>query len=147
MRELAADGGQRIQRLELRNDLEELTRLAEWLHAAAKPMQLPDEVLSDVDHCAAEAVHNIIAYAYSDAAVHLIRVRMTGEPDRVILEVEDDGVAFNPLEYPPPLPVSRLEHAPLGGRGIRIMRALMTECSYRRERGKNVLTMVRAWKA
>src|SRR5258706_11090524 len=88
--------------LEIRNELDELTRLAEWVHAAAGRMQLPYDVLSDVDHCAAEAVHNIIAYAYTDAAVHLIRVTLVRELDRVSLEIEDDGVPFNPLEYPQP---------------------------------------------
>jgi anti-sigma regulatory factor (Ser/Thr protein kinase) len=133
--------------LELCNDLSELTRLSEWLRATGGQMKLPDEVLSDVDHCAAEAVHNIIAYAYPDTDAHVIQVRLSREPDRLNLEIEDDGTPFNPLEYPAPLPVSRIEHAPLGGRGIRIVRGLMTECSYRRENGKNILTMVRAWAA
>lgn len=119
--------------------------MSEWIQVAARKMELPDEVLSDIDHCAAEAVHNIIAYAYTDSDSHLIQVRLSREADRVNLEIEDDGMPFNPLAYPPPPPVSRLEQAPLGGRGIRIMRALMTECSYRREEGKNVLVMVRAW--
>src|SRR5262249_44694015 len=105
MRELAG-----TQSLEIRNDFTELTRLGEWLHAAAIPMRLPDEVVSDLDLCAAEAVHNIIAYAYNDSAAHLIKVRLTRGPDRVSLEIEDDGTPFNPLEYPPPPPVSRLEY-------------------------------------
>lgn len=118
--------------------------MSEWIHVAARSMELPDEVLSDIDHSAAEAVHNIIAYAYSDSDSHLIQVRLTREADHVNLEIEDDGTPFNPLEYSAPTPVSRLEKAPLGGRGIRIMRGLMSECSYRRQDGRNVLTMTRA---
>ena len=133
--------------LELCNDLAELTRLSEWLHATGGQVELPDDILSDVDHCAAEAVHNIIAYAYQDTDTHLIRVSLIRERDRVNLEIEDDGTPFNPLDYSAPPAVSRIEHAPLGGRGIRIVRGLMTECSYRRENGKNILTMVRAWTA
>ena len=121
--------------------------MSKWIDVAGRQMELPDEVLSDIDHCAAEAVHNIIAYAYRDSGSHLIQVRLTREAERVNLEIEDDGMAFNPLEYPAPPPVCRIEQAPLGGRGIRIMRGLMTECSYRREDGKNVLVMVRAWKS
>ena len=147
MSEPAGDFLESVPSLELRNDLAELTRLAEWLHAAARQLQLPHEVLSDLDHCAAEAVHNVIAYAYNDAAEHLIRVRLDREPGGVSLEIEDDGAPFNPLEYPSPPPVLRLEQASLGGHGIRIMIGLMTECRYRRQGGKNVLTMVRAWKS
>src|SRR5262245_56849079 len=145
MQELVGDAGQLSQGLDLRNDLTELSRLAEWLHSAARRVQLPDEVLSDIDHSAAERVHNIIAYAYQDSAEHVIRVRLTREQSRVILQIEDDGVPFNPLDYASPPPVTRIEQAPLGGRGIRTMRALMTECSYRYQDGKNILTMVRAW--
>ena len=131
--------------MELCNDLSELTRLSEWLRATGGQLKLPDDILFDIDHCAAEAVHNIIAYAYQDTDAHVIRVSLIREPDRVDLEIEDDGMPFNPLAYSAPTPVSRMEHAPLGGRGIRILRGLMTECSYRRENGKNILTMVRAW--
>lgn len=147
MSALAGDTNRSCESLEIRNDLAELTRLAKWLHAAGSRLQLPDDVLFDVDHCAAEAVHNIIAYAYADPAAHLIRVRLTRNANRVELEIEDDGIPFNPLEYPQAPPVSRLEQVSLGGRGIRIMLGLMTGHSYRREDGRNLLTLVRAWKA
>ena len=146
MSEPAGDTGRRTETLELRNDLAELSRLAEWLHAEAGHMQLPLEVLSDIDHCAAEAVHNVIAYAYGDMGEHLIQIRLERKSDRVSLEIEDDGAPFNPLEYPSPPRVLRLEQASLGGHGIRIMIGLMTECRYRRQDGRNVLTMVRVWK-
>ena len=134
-------------RLELCNDLSELTRLSEWLHATGGQMKLPDDVLSDVDHCAAEAVHNIIAYAYQDTDAHVIRVHLTREPDRVDLEIEDDGTPSIPSTIPRRLPVSRIGACSARRPGIRIVRGLMTECSYRRENGKNILTMIRAWAA
>ncbi len=130
--------------LELRNELSELERMSVWIHVTGKLMELPDAILSDLDLCAAEAVHNVIAYAYEDSSPHRIHVRLSREATRVNLEVEDDGTAFNPLEYPPAPSVSRLEQAPLGGRGIHLIRGLMTECEYRRHDGKNILTMARA---
>jgi anti-sigma regulatory factor (Ser/Thr protein kinase) len=131
--------------LELRNDLSELERMSVWIHVIGKLMELPDAILSDLDLCAAEAVHNVIAYAYEDSSLHRIQVRLSRGPTQVSLEVEDDGTPFNPLEYPPAPSVSRLEQAPLGGRGIHLIRGLMTECGYRRHDGRNILTLARAF--
>ena len=117
--------------------------MSAWIHLMGKGMELPETVLSDLDLCATEAVQNIISYAYDDSACHRIHVRLSRAQSQVHLEVEDDGVPFNPLEFPPAPIASSLERAPLGGRGIQLIRGLMTECRYRRHNGKNILTMGR----
>lgn len=131
--------------LELRNELSELERMSVWIHLSCKRMAVPDQVLADLDLCAAEAVQNIIAYAYEDTAGHRIHLRLTRKEAEVGLEIEDDGAPFDPLDYPAPPSVTRLEHAALGGRGIFLVRKLMTECRYRRQDGKNILTLARTW--
>src|SRR5688572_31485050 len=97
--------------LELRNDLSELERMSVWIHVIGKLMELPDAILSDLDLCAAEAVHNVIAYAYEDSSLHRIQVRLSRGPTQVSLEVEDDGTPFNPLEYRPGRPVPSPDQA------------------------------------
>ena len=126
--------------LELRNDLSELQRMSVWIHRTGRLMGVPDAVLSDLDLCAAEAVTNIIDYS----GCHWIRVRLIPGQGQVDLEVEDDGKSFNPLVYAPAPAAASLEQAHLGGRGILLVRGLMTECSYRRRDGKNIFTMSRA---
>jgi serine/threonine-protein kinase RsbW len=128
--------------LELRNDLSELRRMSAWIHQTGKRMGLSDALGADLDLCANEAVTNIISYAYEDSARHQISVRIRQVPGRVDLEVEDDGKPFNPLEFPPAPLGSSLEKAPLGGRGIHLIRGLTAECKYERRDGKNILTMV-----
>lgn len=116
--------------------------MSEWIHRTGKLMKLPEALALELDLCASEAVTNIIAYAYEGSASHCIRLRLKQARSRVDIEIEDDGKPFNPLEFPPAPPVSSLEHAPLGGRGIHLIRSLMTECKYHRRDGKNILTMV-----
>jgi anti-sigma regulatory factor (Ser/Thr protein kinase) len=128
--------------LELHNDLSELKRMSEWIRRTGKLMELPQALAFELDLCATEAVTNIITYAYEGSASHCIRLRLMQARSRVDIEIEDDGKPFNPLEFPPAPPLSSLEHAPLGGRGIHLIRSLMTECKYHRRDGKNILTMV-----
>jgi serine/threonine-protein kinase RsbW len=141
------EGGRYSQTLEVGNDRAELTRVSGWLHAAARIMKLPATVLSELDVCAEEAVHNVIAHAYEDSLPHRIQLRLDRTSGQVRLEIEDDGRPFNPLEHPPLKPATTLDEAPLGGYGIHLMRSLMTECSYRRENGKNILTLARSCEA
>jgi serine/threonine-protein kinase RsbW len=128
--------------LELHNDLSELRRMSAWIHQSGKLMGLPQALVFELDLCATEAVTNIITYAYEGSASHCIQLRLKQEQSRIDIEIEDDGKAFNPLAFPSPPPPSSLERAPLGGRGIHLIRSLMPECAYRRHGGKNILTMV-----
>jgi serine/threonine-protein kinase RsbW len=59
----------------------------------------------------------------------------------VSLDIEDDGVAFNPFDAPQHVQPASLEEANIGGLGIALMRRLMDECTYARRGGRNVLEM------
>lgn len=128
--------------LELHNDLSELKRMSAWIYRTGKLMELPQALAFELDLCATEAVTNIITYAFEGSARHGICLRLEQARSRVNIEIEDEGKPFNPLEFPPAPPVSCLEDAPLGGRGIHLIRSLMTECKYHRRDGKNILTLV-----
>jgi len=128
--------------LRIRNRLDELARASAWLARFADSLALPAETVFRLDLGLTEAVSNIIAYAYPDAAEHEILLRLQAHPEGVALEIEDDGRPFDPLRAErPPLPAS-LEEAPIGGLGIHLIRSMLDECHYRREAGKNRLTML-----
>ena len=65
----------------------------------------------------------------------------------VVAVVSDDGIAFDPLEVPPPDLESSLEDRPVGGLGVHFMLTLMDEVTYRREGDRNVLTMRKSYAA
>jgi len=128
--------------LRICNRLDELARASAWLARFADSLALPAETVFRLDLGLTEAVSNIIAYAYPDAAEHEILLRLQAHPEGVSLEIEDDGRPFDPLRAErPPLPAS-LEEAPIGGLGIHLIRSMLDECHYRREAGKNRLTML-----
>lgn len=130
----------------LRSDLAELARLACWLDAWAREHAVPDETLQQVDLCAAEAVTNVMTHGVQDGAAdpaptHEIAVRIGRDGDDVVLEIEDDGIAFDPTQAPLPPPVT-MDSDRVGGWGMRIVRSLTDEVRYRRIDGRNRLTLV-----
>lgn len=128
--------------LAIANRLDELGRASAWLDRVADSLDLSPEMRFRLDLGLTEAVTNVVAYAYRDSAEHEIRIRLRADGVGVTLEVEDDGVAFDPLQAErPPVPAS-LAEAPIGGLGIHLIRSMLDECHYRREAGRNRLTMV-----
>jgi anti-sigma regulatory factor (Ser/Thr protein kinase) len=128
--------------LEIGNRLDELGRATAWLEAFAGAAALPAETRYALDVGLNEAVTNVISYAYPDAAEHRILLRLERVGDAVWLEVEDDGAPFDPLQQAPPAPPTTLADAPIGGLGIHLIRSMFDECRYRRENGRNRLTLV-----
>ena len=61
--------------------------------------------------------------------------------DELTTEVTDPGRAFNPLDVAAPDLTAPLAERSLGGLGIHLVRSLMDSVEYRRENGKNVLTL------
>jgi anti-sigma regulatory factor (Ser/Thr protein kinase) len=123
------------------NDRSEVERLSRLVDAfgGAEGLQ-PDSIFS-VNLALDEVVTNIIRYAHDDGREHPIVVRLTLEPGVLTAEVEDDGRAFNPLEAPVPDLHASIEERPIGGLGIHLVRSVMSSVEYRREDGRNVLTM------
>jgi len=64
-------------------------------------------------------------------------------PAGVILEYADRGQAFDPTKAPVPDVAAPIEHRPLGGLGIHLMRQIMRDIEYHRVDGWNRLRMRR----
>lgn len=139
---IAGEAIERRAELAIRNRLEELGPASIWLQGFADGLGLPDEMRYRLDTGLNEAVTNVISYAYPDAEEHLIRLRLWAHDDAVSLEVEDDGLPFDPLRAEPRPAPHTLEEAPIGGLGIQLIRSMLDECHYRREAGRNHLTMI-----
>ncbi|HXW06422.1 MAG TPA: ATP-binding protein [Vicinamibacterales bacterium] len=91
-----------------------------------------------------EVVTNVIRYAHEDdGRQHPIVVRLALEGDVLTAQVEDDGRAFNPLEAPTPDTGAGIDQRPVGGLGLHLVRSVMSSVEYRREDGRNVLTLKR----
>jgi serine/threonine-protein kinase RsbW len=130
------------RRLVVANRLSELRHVSEWVRGFAHECGLAREAAHDLELVMNEALTNIVSYAYRDEAPHDIVIELTAQPDRICLAVEDDGVAFNPLELRVGKPPAGLAQSRPTGRGVLLMCSLMHELHYARRDNRNVLTMV-----
>jgi anti-sigma regulatory factor (Ser/Thr protein kinase) len=129
------------ERVILRNDSSELLHLSHAVATFCAACHLGEGMAYRASLALEEVVCNIISYAYSDAAEHLIEIAMAVRGDELVLQVSDDGRPFNPLHATPPNLDIPLQQRSVGGLGIHLVRQFMDEVAYERVAGHNVLTM------
>lgn len=127
----------------LANDLAAMADIAEIVQRFVAEHGLPAEAANALYVSVDEAVSNAIAHGYPEGRRGEIAVRLCRRPDSVVLEIEDDGLPFDPLQAPAPDLTVPLEQRPIGGLGIHLIRNLMDDVSYARRKGRNVLKLVK----
>ena len=122
-------------------DLREVDRLNRVIRQFGDLHEVPSRVLYAVNLAIDEVVTNVVRHAFDHAKENEVVAGVFVSGDVVTTEVSDAGRAFNPLDVPPPNLDAPLAERTLGGLGIHLIRSLMDSVEYRRENGKNVLTM------
>lgn len=61
--------------------------------------------------------------------------------EEIVLELIDNGPAYNPLDRRDPDIALPVEERPIGGLGIYLIKRIMDDCEYRRQDGCNRLTL------
>ncbi len=73
-----------------------------------------------------------------------IEIVMDSSNDAVVITISDSGIPFDPLhDAPAPDLESSVEDRRVGGLGIYFVRELMDDVQYKREGGRNHLTLVK----
>ena len=129
----------------VQNNLEEIPRVHEIFSDFAGRCGLPEEVRFAFDLALEEILTNVILHGFTGEAPHEIEVRLCVEGTQVTAEVEDNGLAFNPLEHPDPDTTRSLQERAVGGLGILLVRRLMEALEYRRHGNRNLLVMSKRW--
>jgi serine/threonine-protein kinase RsbW len=115
-----------------------LGRLA--LTAIARVRPLPEETLSDLKLALTEACTNSVRHAYQEGRTGVVEILYQLEPDRLVVEIIDEGAGFKPDEVEPEGNGDLSE----GGLGIAIIRAVADEVEINeRETGGSRLRFVK----
>jgi anti-sigma regulatory factor (Ser/Thr protein kinase) len=128
-------------KFELKNNLSELNSLNRHLDILGSSIGLENDSVLRINICLDELFTNIVSYGFEDDLEHIINFTVQAENNLLVIHIEDDGIAFNPLEKIDPEFPANVESAKIGGLGILIIRRLIDNISYERKQGKNRLTM------
>jgi serine/threonine-protein kinase RsbW len=97
-----------------------LCRLA--LTGIARLRELSDELLADLKLALTEAASNSVRHAYGEADIGVVEISYQLFPDRLVIEVLDDGEGFDPVAAE-----DNTDELSEGGLGIAIIRAIADE--------------------
>ncbi len=82
---------------------------------------------------------NIISYGFEDELEHQIKFTLAKDKETLVVQVEDDGKPFNPLDVAKPAIPQDLDSMNIGGLGIHLIKNMMDDINYQRADGKNRL--------
>ena len=130
-----------IRTIEVRNDLADLERVTGILDELWEHNAVEAEIRAELNIAVEEILTNVIRHGGTGENAAQARIEVL--PDRIEIEVRDRGVAFNPLEHPPPDTGLSLDERRPGGLGILLVRRMMDHTAYERRDGMNCFTMVK----
>jgi serine/threonine-protein kinase RsbW len=128
--------------LTVRNQRSEIARMTALMEQFCLANAISEDDAFKLHLVLDESVINVIVHGYEDAAEHDIHVRLRLEQNHVVIDIDDDGIPYNPLDAPAPrfdLPIGQRR---IGGLGVHIMKTLARSIEYKRADGRNHLRIV-----
>ena len=126
---------------ELKSELSELQTLCRHLEDCGNVMELPQKCLSEINLGLDELFTNIISYGFGDESEHQIKFSLAKDSETLFVQVEDDGIPFNPLDVVDPAVSQNLDSMDIGGLGIHLVKKMVDDIDYQRVEGKNKLIL------
>jgi serine/threonine-protein kinase RsbW len=125
--------------LEFRNDAAALVSVRDRVRDELAARGVDESAAYAVDLVLEELAGNALRYGYRELAEGSMRVDVSVEARCVRVVIEDDARPFDPTHHPEPAPAKQLRDAPIGGRGISMVRRVVSAMRYERREGHNVL--------
>ena len=127
--------------ISLVNDLKEVARVAEQIDEFCTAQDITSEVAYAVNLALDEILTNTISYGYDDDEPHRIEITVGLEAEDLAIVIVDDSAAFDLSNAPTPDIGASLDERPLGGLGLFLVHQMMDSVEYRREEGRNIVTL------
>lgn len=124
----------------LKNKIAEVQRAADAFETFGENCQLPMKDIFQINLVLDELISNVINYGYPKDEDREIWLKYLMEDDSTLfIEIRDCGIPFNILEKEAADINLGIEERPVGGLGIHLVKNIMDEIEYVREKGQNVL--------
>ncbi len=132
-----------MMRLVIDSQLSEIRRVSKLVDEFKARHGLADEDTNAIHVVLDEILSNSIRHGLAGAASHAIAVTLELAEGQIVIEVEDDGIAYDPTQAPAPVLAGTLEERTEGGLGVTFVRALTDTIEYHRIDGRNRLVLRR----
>jgi len=129
------------ERLELPADMEHLPRFLEFLRGHIHDGRFDEATAGKLELAAEEMLMNVVSYAYPGSSGTVSLVAGENDAGDFFIEIGDHGVPFDPLAAPEADTTASIDNRAIGGLGIHFMRRVVDDARYRREDGRNILTL------
>ncbi|WAC26056.1 ATP-binding protein [Ancylobacter sp. SL191] len=127
--------------LSLPNQLSQMEGLVAALDFFIETCAVPAKPAYRLHLAVDEFVNNAVDYGYKDGRAGEIGVHLRHLGGALELTLSDDGDAFDPFNAPPPDLTGTLDERRIGGLGVHLVRTLADSFAYKRENGRNVVTL------
>jgi anti-sigma regulatory factor (Ser/Thr protein kinase) len=132
-----------MMRLTIDSQLPEIRRATDLVEAFRVHHELPSRDADALCVVLDELLSNSIRHGLAEVAGHEISVALDYAGGEITVEIEDDGIAFDPTLAPPPVVTGTLAERKIGGLGIAFVRNLTDSIEYRRVAQRNRVTLRR----
>ena len=122
--------------------LESLYPLMEVVRSSARQTGAGDERIGEIDLVLEELLVNIFSYAYPDEPGDVAIVCRPDDAGRLLVEITDRGIPFDILTRKDPDVKADVNERNIGGLGLFLVKQLVQDIRYRREGGKNIVTLI-----
>ena len=126
---------------ELKSKLSELNTLCRHLENCGNMLGLQQKFIIEINMGLDELFTNIVFYGYDDDREHQIKFSFIKHDNALIVQVEDDGMPFNPLHAKKHAVPTDLDSINIGGLGIHLIKNMVDDINYKRSDGKNKTTL------
>jgi anti-sigma regulatory factor (Ser/Thr protein kinase) len=123
------------------NRPDEMPTIARMVEGFGAEHRVPRAIVNDLNIALDEALNNIISYGYEPGERSDIMIRLTSAAGEIVVEIEDAGRPFDPVQAPAPDLSGSLRERNVGGLGIHFIKNLVDEVTYDRIAGHNRLRL------
>ena len=129
-----------------RSLIQEIPAIRKDLNNLQSEWSIPDSEMRQIRLIIEEIFSNVIRYAFTDSKEHLVQVKLKKVDDEITIQITDDGIPFNPLEYNQGVitdPASSVD----GGMGLTLIKTFSNSITYERVDSKNQLLITKKIKS
>ena len=121
--------------------IDQIQGLIQFVVDCARKQGFSQEKIGEIELMAEEVLVNVISYAYPEKEGDVEVYCHSDANDRLVIQVSDHGVPFDPLSVPPPDFSQDIEGSQAGGLGIFLVRQIADELKYVRDGQRNIFTL------